>query len=156
MSLSIGADVGETNTTAVILKEKEVLCSYEVSTTQDVISDMIDAIKLVLRQLPEEDAHNRGENFERVSIGTTQFENAVKQGKDHSKVALFRLCYPATIAIPPPPIDVLQEFFYLNGGCETDGTTHVDEDQLTQKTKEMYIEGRSNAMCKSKNIMRAY
>ena len=71
MSLSIGADVGETDTTAVILKEKEVLCSYEVSTTQDVTSDMIDAIKLVLRQLPEEDAHNRGENFERVSIGTT-------------------------------------------------------------------------------------
>ncbi|KAK2552714.1 putative D-/L-hydantoinase subunit A [Acropora cervicornis] len=96
MSLSIGADVGETDTTAVILKEKEVLCSYEVSTTQDVTSDMIDAIKLVLRQLPEEDAHNR---------------------------------------------DVLHEFFYLNGGCETDGTTHVDEDQLTQKTKEMYIEG---------------
>ena len=71
-------------------------------------------------------------------------------------MALFRLCYPATIAIPPPPVDVLHEFFYLNGGCETDGTTHVDEDQLTQKTKEMYIEGRSNAMCKSKNIMRAY
>ena len=44
--------MGETNTTAVILKEKEVLCSYEVSTTQDVTSDMIDAIKLVLRQLP--------------------------------------------------------------------------------------------------------
>ncbi|KAK2546836.1 hypothetical protein P5673_033438 [Acropora cervicornis] len=141
MSLSIGADVGETNTTAVILKEKEVLRSYEVSTTQGVTSDMIDAIKLVLRQLPEEDAHNRGENFERVSIGTTQFENAVKQGKDHSRVALFRLCYPATIAIPLPPVDVLHEFFYLNGGCETDGTTHVDEDQLTQKTKEMYIEG---------------
>ena len=114
----------------------------------------------MLRQLPEEDAHNRGENFERVSIGTTQFgtENAVKQGKDHSKVALFRLCSPLTIAIPPPPVDVLHEFFYLNGGCETNGTTmtHVDEDQLTQKTKEMFIEGRSNAMCKSKNIMRAY
>ena len=127
MSLSIGADVGETNTTAVILKEKEVLCSYKVSTTQDVTSGIIDAIKLVLKQLPEEDAHNRGENF-------------------------------ATIVIPPPPVDVLHEFFYLNGGCETDGTTitHVDEDQLTQKTKEMCIEGRSNTMCKSKNIMRAY
>ncbi|XP_022809084.1 uncharacterized protein LOC111346055 isoform X2 [Stylophora pistillata] len=143
MSLSIGVDVGETNTTAVILKEKEVLCSSEVPTRQDVTSGVIEAIELVLRQLPEEHAHNRGENFEKVSIGATLFENAVKQGKNLSKVALFRLCYPATVAIPPPCVPALHKFFYLNGGCETDGTTitHVDEDQLTQKTKEVYIEG---------------
>jgi len=155
MSLSIGADVGEINTTAIILKEKELLCSSEVLTTQDVTSGIIEAIDIVLRQLPEEHAHNRGENFEKVSIGTTQFENAVKQGKDLSKVALFRLCYPATVAIPPPYVPGLDKFFYLNGGCETDGTTitHVDEDQLTQKTREVYIEGRSNATGKSKNII---
>lgn len=143
MSLSIGANVGETNTTAVILKEKKVLCSSEVLTTQDVTSGIIEAIGIVLRQLPEEHAHNRGENFEKVSIGTTQFENAAKQGKDLSRVALFRLCYPATVAIPPPYVPGLDKFFYLNGGCETDGTTitHVDEDQLTQKTREVYIEG---------------
>lgn len=102
--------------------------------------------------------HNLSEKFEKVSIGTTQFENAVKQRKDLSKVALFRLCYPATIAIPPLRVPGLHKFFYLNGGCETDGTTisHVDEDQLTQKTREVYNEGRSNATCKSKNIMWAY
>ncbi|PFX13431.1 hypothetical protein AWC38_SpisGene22477 [Stylophora pistillata] len=77
------SDVGETNTTAVILKGK-VLCSPKVPTTQDVTSSIIEAIELVLRQLPEELVHNRGENIERVSIGTTQIENAVKQGKDLS------------------------------------------------------------------------
>lgn len=150
--------MGETNTTAVILKEKEVLCSSEVQTTQDVTSGIIEAIDKVLRQLPEEHAHNRGENFEKVSIGTTQFENAVKHGKHLSKVALFRLCYPATVAIPPPFVPGLDKFFYLNGGCEIDGTTisPVDEDELTQKTREVYIEGRSNATCKSKKIMWAY
>ncbi|XP_067048449.1 uncharacterized protein [Acropora muricata] len=143
MSLSIGADVGETNTTAVILKEKEVLCSSEVPTTQDVTSGIIEAIELVLKQFTDELKHNLSENFEKVSIGTTQFENAVKQRKDLSKVALFRLCYPATIAIPPLRVPGLHKFFYLNGGCETDGTTisHVDEDQLTQKTREVYNEG---------------
>lgn len=158
MSLSIGADVGETNTTAVILKEKEVLCSSEVPTTQDVTSGIIEAIELVLKQFTDELKHNLSEKFEKVSIGTTQFENAVKQRKDLSKVALFRLCYPATIAIPPLRVPGLHKFFYLNGGCETDGTTisHVDEDQLTQKTREVYNEGRSNATCKSKNIMWAY
>ena len=99
--------------------------------------------------------HNLCENFEKVSIGTTQFENAVKQGKDLSKVVLFRLCYPLTIANPPPRVPSLHNFFYLTGGCETNGTTitHVDEDQLTQKTKEVYIEGRSNEMFKNNKII---
>mgnify|MGYP002260016520 FL=1 len=46
--------MGETNTTAVILKEKEVLCSSEVPTTQDVTSGIIEAIELVLKQFTDE------------------------------------------------------------------------------------------------------
>ena len=150
MSLSIGVDVGETNTNAVILKEKDVLCSAKAPSTEDVTSGIIETVQSVLKQLPEELARSPGAHVERVSIGTTQFVNAVKQGKDLARVALYRLCYPATIAIPPLRVPGLHKFFYLNGGCETNGTTitHVDEDQLTQKTNELYIEGRSSEMFK--------
>lgn len=140
---------------AVILKGENVLCFSQVPTKQDVTSGIIEAIELVLKQFTDELKHNLGENFEKVSIDTTQFENAVKQGKHLSKVALFRLCYPATIAIPPLRVPALHKFFYLNGGCETNGTTiiHVDEDQLTQKTNKVYIEGRSNEIFKNNQII---
>lgn len=141
MALSIGVDVGEANIDVVILKKekKEVLCSVKVPTTEDVTCGIIEAIQSALKQLPEEFQSNPTEHVARVNFTTTQFVNAVVQGKGLTKVALFRLCDPATKAIPPRDLSV----FYLSGGYEIDGTviTNVDEDQVKEKTAKVYNNG---------------
>lgn len=142
MSLSIGVDVGKTNTNAVVLKGKDVLCSSKAPSTEDVTSAIIETVQSVLKQLPEELARSPGAHVERVSIGTTQFVNAVRQGKDLSGVALYRLCYPATIAIPPN-VPGLHEVFYLKGGYEFNHAVinKVDEKEVKEKTKKVYDKG---------------
>ena len=145
MALSIGVDVGETNIDVVILKKekKEVLCSAKVPTTVDVTCDIIKAIQSALKQLPEEFQSNPTEHVASINIGTTQFVNAVVQGEGLTKVALFRLCDPATKAIPPRDLSVLDTYFYLSGGYEIDGTviTNVDEYQVEEKTEKVYNNG---------------
>lgn len=154
MSLSIGVDVGETNTNAVILKEKDVLCSAKAPSTEDVTSGIIETVQSVLKQLPEELARSPGAHVERVSIGTTQFVNAVKQGKDLARVALYRLCYPATIAIPPN-VPGFHNFFYLKGGYEFNGTVinEVDEKEVKEITEKVYDEGTTNVLFRNYNTI---
>ena len=50
--LCVGVDVGETNTDAVILLNKEILCSTKVLTTWEVTSGIVKAISLATKQLP--------------------------------------------------------------------------------------------------------
>lgn len=154
MSLSIGVDVGKTNTNAVVLKGKDVLCSSKAPSTEDVTSAIIETVQSVLKQLPEELARSPGAHVERVSIGTTQFVNAVRQGKDLSGVALYRLCYPATIAIPPN-VPGLHEVFYLKGGYEFNHAVinKVDEKEVKEKTKKVYDKGTSNAIFRIYNTI---
>ncbi|KAL9952326.1 hypothetical protein ACROYT_G039563 [Oculina patagonica] len=153
MWLCIGVDVGGTNTDAVILKKKEVLCSAKVPTTADVTSGITEAIRSALSQLPEEFQPNPTQYVARVNIGTTHFVNAVVQRKNLTKVAVLRLCGPSTMAIPPLcdfPADLRNAIgamhFFLNGGYQYDCTciTDVDEDEVKRVAKEVHTAGIQN------------
>ena len=69
-SLVVGVDIGGTNTDAVLVKNREILNSIKVTTSDDIGSGVINAIKQLLV------GHNR-EEVRRVALGTTQFINAL-------------------------------------------------------------------------------
>lgn len=159
MWLCIGVDVGGTNTDAVILKQKEVLCSEKVPTTVDVTSGITEAIRSALRQLPKEFQPNPTQYVARVNIGTTHFVNAVVQRKFLTKVAVLRLCGPTTVAIPPLcdfPADLRNAIggmhFFLNGGYQYDCSciTDVDEDEVKRIADKVHAAGRSKYSHKSR------
>lgn len=82
--LCVGVDVGETNTDAVILLNKEILCSTKVLTTWEVTSGIVKAISSATKQLPRALQKNPSKHIARVNIGTTHFVNAIVQ-KEPSK-----------------------------------------------------------------------
>ena len=148
--LCIGVDVGGTNTDAVILRQKTVLSSAKVPTTEDVTSGITEAIKSTLTQLPDEFQPNPTQYVARVNIGTTHFVNAVVQRKFLTKVAVLRLCGPATKAIPPLcdfPADLRNVIggmhFFLNGGFQYDcsSITDVDENEVKRVANEVQAAG---------------
>lgn len=148
--LCIGVDVGGTNTDAVILRKKTVLSSAKVPTTEDVTSGITEAIKSTLTQLPDEFQPNPTQYVARVNIGTTHFVNAVVQRKFLTKVAVLRLCGPATKAIPPLcdfPADLRNVIggmhFFLNGGFQYDcsSITDVDENEVKRVANEVQAAG---------------
>lgn len=151
MWLCIGVDVGGTNTDAVILRKNEVLSSAKVPTTADVTSGITGAISSALRELPEEFQPSPTQYVTRVNIGTTHFVNAIVQRKGLTKVAVLRLCGPATMAIPPLcdfPTDLRKAIgsmhFFLNGGYQYDCSciTSVDEDEVKRVAKEVHTAGK--------------
>lgn len=153
MWLCIGVDVGGTNTDAVILRKNEVLSSAKVPTTADVTSGITGAISSALRELPEEFQPSPTQYVTRVNIGTTHFVNAIVQRKGLTKVAVLRLCGPATMAIPPLcdfPTDLRKAIgsmhFFLNGGYQYDCSciTNVDEDEVKRVAKEVHTTGIHN------------
>ncbi|XP_022808013.1 uncharacterized protein LOC111345029 [Stylophora pistillata] len=153
--LYIGVDVGGTNTDAVVLRMKEVLCSAKVPTTEDVTSGISEAIQSALSQLPEEYQPNPTQHVARVNIGTTHFVNAVVQRKFLTKVAVLRLCGPATRAIPPLcdfPADLRNVVggmhFFLNGGFQYDCSciTDVDEEEVKRIANKVHSAGIRNAV----------
>lgn len=148
--LYIGVDVGGTNTDAVVLRKKEVLCSAKVPTTEDVTSGISEAIQSALSQLPEDYQPNPTQHVARVNIGTTHFVNAVVQRKFLTKVAVLRLCGPATRAIPPLcdfPADLRNVVggmhFFLNGGFQYDCSciTDVDEEEVKRIANKVHLAG---------------
>lgn len=151
MWLCIGVDVGGTNTDAVILRRSEVLSSAKVPTTADVTSGITGAIRSALGELPEEFQPNPAQFVARVNIGTTHFVNAIVQRKGLTKVAVLRLCGPATRAIPPLcdfPADLRRAIgsmhFFLNGGYQYDCSciTDVDEEEVKRVAKEVHAAGK--------------
>lgn len=153
MSLCIGVDVGGTNTDAVIIKKKEMMCSVKVPTTVDVNSGVTEAIKSVLQKLPHGYHPNPAQYVGRVNIGTTHFVNAVVQRKGLAKVAVLRLCGPATVALPPFcdfPADLRKliggKYFFLNGGYQYDcsSITDVDEGEVKGIAEELHGAGIKN------------
>lgn len=146
--LYIGVDVGGTNTDAVVLRKKEVLCSAKVPTTEDVTSGISEAIQSALNQVPEDYQPNPTQHVARVNIGTTHFVNAVVQRKFLTKVAVLRLCGPATRAIPPLcdfPADLRNVVggmhFFLNGGFQYDCSciTDVDEEEVKRIANKVHL-----------------
>ena len=127
----VGVDVGGTNTDAVILQGKNVVAWCKRPTSQDRTSGIIAAIRATLEQA-RSDTGDDGvtENVARVSIGTTHFVNAVveRAREKLARVAVIRLCGPASRALPPFsdfPSDLRElvrgEVKMVSGGLEYDG-----------------------------------
>ena len=148
--LSTGVDVGGTHTDAVILRNKEVLCSAKVLTTDDISTGVSEAVKEALSKLSEELKTDPSQYVAQINIGTTHFVNAIVQRKGLTKVAVLRLCGSATRAIPPLcdfPADLKNViggmYFFLNGGYQYDGSpiTDVDEEEVKRTIKEVHNSG---------------
>lgn len=123
--LSIGVDVGGTNTDAVVLDgDGRVLAWTKSATTDDITGGIRAGISDVLAVLGEDRAR-----VSRVMLGTTHATNAIVQRRQLDKVAMIRLGAPAATEYPPLtgwPEDlvsmVLAGSAMLGGGHMVDGT----------------------------------
>ena len=129
----------------------------KLKNTPGINKQLFGAIHSALKELPEEFQPNPAQYVARVNIGTTHFVNAIVQRKGLTKVAVLRLCGPATVAIPPLcdfPADLRRAIgsmhFFLNGGYQYDCSciTDVDEDEVKRVAKEVHTAG--NVPVKSK------
>ena len=119
----IGIDVGGTNTDAVVMHGREVIGAVKRVTTPDVTSGIVAALSSALAETKLNLAEVGA-----VMIGTTHFVNAVVQRRHLARVAVFRLCGPATQSLPPMvdwPSDLREAVrgytALLPGGAEYDG-----------------------------------
>lgn len=123
--MRIGIDVGGTNTDAVLMDGSAVLAEIKTSTTNDVTSGVVAA----LRGLAEAKAFAPGD-INAVMIGTTHFTNAIVEASRLAPTAALRLGLPATKALPPMVDwpkrlrDAIGDHGYIvHGGHEFDGRT---------------------------------
>jgi N-methylhydantoinase A/oxoprolinase/acetone carboxylase beta subunit len=123
--LSIGVDVGGTNTDAVILDESgAVLAHTKQATTDDVTGGIRAGISEVLRI-----AQIDRVRVSRVMLGTTHATNAIVARRQLDRVAIVRLGAPAATEHPPLtgwPADLTSRILagsaMLGGGHMVDGT----------------------------------
>jgi N-methylhydantoinase A/oxoprolinase/acetone carboxylase beta subunit len=124
-TLSIGVDVGGTNTDAVVLDgDGTVIAATKQPTTPDVTGGIRSGIAHVLEGLGEERSR-----VSRVMLGTTHATNAIVSRRDLGRVAMVRLGAPAATEYPPLagwPADLtataLAGTAMLGGGHMVDGT----------------------------------
>lgn len=123
--LSIGVDVGGTNTDTVVLdRTGTVIASTKQPTTEDVIGGIRAGISHVLGEIGD-----RRAQVSRVMLGTTHATNAIVARRSLARVAMVRLGAPAATEWPPLtawPDDlagsVLAGSAMLGGGHMVDGT----------------------------------
>ncbi|MFJ2552031.1 hydantoinase/oxoprolinase N-terminal domain-containing protein [Microbacterium sp. NPDC087591] len=123
--LSIGVDVGGTNTDAVVLDgDGAVLAWTKRATTDDITGGIRAGIRDVLATLGDDRSR-----VSRVMLGTTHATNAIVQRRHLDRVAMIRLGAPAATEYPPLtgwPDDlvrmVLAGSAMLGGGHMVDGT----------------------------------
>ena len=94
--ITVGIDVGGTNTDAVLLSDKKLISKVKTITTQDITTGVVKALSSLL----ETNGHLR-EHITSVNIGTTHLLNALLQRKGLIKPLVLRLAAPATTAVPP-------------------------------------------------------
>ncbi|MBT5555376.1 MAG: hydantoinase/oxoprolinase family protein, partial [Halieaceae bacterium] len=92
--MRIGLDVGGTHTDAVLMDGNAVVARTKTTTSEDVASGIETALSAVLKdQDPKV--------VSLLTIGTTQFTNAVIERKHLSRVAVVRACLPAGRGLKP-------------------------------------------------------
>jgi N-methylhydantoinase A/oxoprolinase/acetone carboxylase beta subunit len=113
------------------MSEREVVGWAKRPTTPDVTSGIVAALSGALAA-----AQVERRSVGAVMVGTTHFTNAVVQRRGLSRVAIFRLCGPATLSLPPMidwPPDLRDEVCgytaFLPGGFEFDGQPIVPFDE---------------------------
>ncbi|MEO0971713.1 MAG: hydantoinase/oxoprolinase family protein, partial [Pseudomonadota bacterium] len=133
--MRIGVDVGGTHTDAVILDRDQLIASYKALTSEDIASGVLEAVREVLRQ-----AQVAPSAITMMTLGTTQFTNAVVERRRLAPLAVIRLGGQSSRALPVAakwPLDLrgavlgeaaLAEGFMVDGGVEYDGTPIVPLD----------------------------
>lgn len=126
--LRIGIDVGGTNTDAVLLDGSLVVGAVKASTTQDVTSGIVAALRDLRTAVDRSGAGFDPRSIDAVMIGTTHFINALVEASRLAPTAAVRLGLPATRALPPLvgwPERLVQAIngrgFLAHGGHEFDG-----------------------------------
>ena len=119
----IGIDVGGTNTDAVLIDGTRVLASLKTATTEDVTTGVTRALSQLIDRTGD-----AAQSAQIVIIGTTHFVNAVVERRHLQRVAVMRLCLPASSSVAPFidwPEDlraiVKGSVDLLPGGFEIDG-----------------------------------
>ena len=135
--MRIGLDVGGTHTDAVLMDGSQVIARVKATTTEDVASGIEAALVSVLEgQTPA--------SVDLLTIGTTQFTNAVVERKQLSRVAAVRVCLPAGRGLMPRadwPQDLIAATdggsFLIHGGHLYDGrpVSELQEGELTELTQ---------------------
>ena len=135
--MRIGLDVGGTHTDAVLMDGSQVIARVKATTTEDVASGIAAALSAVLRsQSPAA--------IDLLTIGTTQFTNAVVERKQLSRVAAVRVCLPAGRGLVPRadwPQDLAEATdggsYLMHGGHLYDGRAlcELHESELSELTQ---------------------
>ena len=135
--MRIGLDVGGTHTDAVLMDGSQVIARVKATTTEDVASGIEAALASVLEgQSPAA--------IDLLTIGTTQFTNAVVERKQLSRVAAVRVCLPAGRGLTPRadwPHDLAEATdggsYLIHGGHLYDGRplSELQERELTELTQ---------------------
>ena len=138
--MRIGLDVGGTHTDAVLMDGSQVIARVKATTTEDVASGSEAALAAVLEgQSPA--------FIDLLTIGTTQFTNAVVERKQLSRVAAVRVCLPAGRGLMPRadwPEDLAEATdggsYMIHGGHLYDGRalSDIQETELTELTQTLY------------------
>ena len=138
--MRIGLDVGGTHTDAVLMDGQQVVAHTKATTTADVGSGIEDALVTILKGANPDDV-------ELLTIGTTQFTNAVVERKHLSTVAAVRVCLPSGRGLSPRadwPEDLVRATdggnYLLHGGHLYDGrelapVNEVELQELLQMLK---------------------
>ena len=128
--MRIGLDVGGTHTDAVLMDGQQVVAHTKATTTADVGSGIEAALATVLEGVNPADV-------ELLTIGTTQFTNAVVERKHLSTVAAIRVCLPAGRGLLPRadwPADLVEATdggnYLLQGGHLYDGRELAPIDEV--------------------------
>ncbi|MED5612045.1 hydantoinase/oxoprolinase family protein [Pseudomonas sp. JH-2] len=128
--LRIGIDVGGTNTDAVLMCGREVLCALKRPTTEAVGDGVAAAVAELLREAAVEPAAVAA-----VMLGTTQLLNAFLERRQLARVAVVRLALPRGDGVPPllgwPPelCEAIDGQAHLaDGGALFNGQTYSELD----------------------------
>ncbi|MCL6594963.1 MAG: hydantoinase/oxoprolinase family protein [Firmicutes bacterium] len=143
--MHVGVDVGGTHTDAVLMDGRRVVAWVKVATTEDVATGIEQALAELVRS-----ASVPAERVEAVMLGTTQFANAIVQGRGLVRVGVLRLALPIGTAIPPledwPPdlvraVDPVVR--QVHGGFEVIGTpvAEVDPEEIRDAARAFRAQG---------------
>jgi len=129
--LRIGVDVGGTHTDAVLMDDTRLLATHKALTSADIGNGVVAAMADVLRQ-----AAVPASALKAVMIGTTQFTNAVVEGKRLGSVGVLRICLPSARDVRPLmdwPSALLDAFatvvVQVGGGVDFNGHPYAGLDE---------------------------
>ena len=134
--VTVGVDIGGTNTDAVLLFNNQLLCKCKVTTTSDITTGIVSAISELFLKHPD-----LKRNVSSINIGTTHLLNALLERKGLIKPLVLRLAAPATNAALPgidwqPDLKekLLDEVHVEKGGYEYNGTviSALDEQAIAR------------------------